>query len=210
MHFFASVAVAAGCGLAPWAAARFATRWMVIAALPFLAVVVAGSAFGIPIYPWSDVFVAAFGLLAGIALGRAIPPRFRPFLVLLVVLSALDVGQNLAFAGPVTQSTATGDNPHLIWLNFRFPLNGGHFNIGFADLIVIAATAENLRRRAATLTLSLLPGVIGISLGEALVATLPPNPPQLALGIEASLVLFLTAGYVLTELAVSQTATKTA
>jgi hypothetical protein len=203
MHFFASVAVALGCGLAPWAAARVPSRWIVIAALPLLAVVAAGVVFGVPIYPWSDLFVAGFGLLAGIALGRVVPSRFRPFVILLLILSVLDVAQNVAFASPGPPPAGAPD-PHLVWLNVRFPLGGGHFNLGFADVILIAATAENLRRREATMALSLLPGVIGISLGEALLATLPPNPPQAVLGVAASLVLFLTAGYVLTELAVRQ------
>jgi len=100
-------------------------------------------------------------------------------------------------------------DPHLIWINVRFALPSGHFNIGFADVVLIAAAAENLRRRNATLALSLLPGVICISLGEALLSTLPPNPPLIVDAIAASLVLFLTAGYVLTELAVSQAAAKT-
>ncbi|HET7339581.1 MAG TPA: hypothetical protein VFK22_08535 [Candidatus Dormibacteraeota bacterium] len=211
MHFFVGVAVAIGCGLAPWAAARLPTRWIVIAAVPFLVILVAGLVFGIAIYPFSDVFVAAFALLVGIALGRMTPPRFRPFVLLLLILSVVDVAQNLAFAGPSTPSTASSaPDPHFIWLNVRFPLQDGHFNIGFADVILIAAAAENLRRRSATVALTLLPGVIGISLGEALLSALPSNPPTVVVAISASLVLFLTAGYVLTELAVSQTASKTA
>lgn len=211
MHFFAGVAVAVVCGLAPWALATVPTRWLVFAGVPFLAIVVAGAVVGIAIYPFSSVFVAVFGLLAGVALGRVMAPRFRPFVVLLLVLSVLDVAQNVAFAGPSPSSTTSlTPDPHLIWLNLRFPLPGGHFNIGFADVILIAAAAENLRRRGATLTLSVLPGVIAIGLGEALLTTLPPSPPTVVVAISASLVLFLTAGYVLTELAVSQTATKTA
>jgi hypothetical protein len=206
MHFLIGVAVAAGCGLAPWAAVKLRTRLIAVAAVPFLIILVAGAVFGLPLYPFSDVVVAAFSLLAGVALGRVMPPRFRPFLVLLLILSGLDLAQNLAFAGPSPAPNSPPD-PHLIWLNVRFPLPGGHFNIGFADLILIAAAAENLRRRKATLTLSVLPGVIGISLGEALLSTLPANPPLFVDAIAASLVAFLTAGYVLTELAVSQTAT---
>jgi hypothetical protein len=207
VHFLIGVAVAAGCGLAPWATVKVETRWIGIAAAPFLVVMVAGAVFGLALYPFSDLFVATFSLLAGIALGRAMPPRFRPFVILLLALSALDVAQNLAFAGPPSAPNAAPD-PHFIWVNVRFPLPSGHFNIGFADLVLIAAAAENLRRRKATLALSLLPGVIGISLGEALLSSLPANPPPLVDGIAASLVLFLTAGYVLTELAVSQTAAK--
>jgi hypothetical protein len=203
VHFLIGVAVAAGCGLAPWAAVKLETRWIAIAAVPFLIVMVAGVFFGLPLYPFSDAVVAAFSLLSGVALGRAVPPRFRPFLILLLILSALDVAQNLAFAGPPAAPSSAPD-PHLIWINVRFPLADGHFNIGFADIILIAAAAENLRRRKTTVALSLLPGVIGVSLGEALLSTLPANPPLFVDAISASLVLFLTAGYVLTQLAVSQ------
>lgn len=207
MHFLIGAAVAAGCGLSPWATAKVQTRWIAIAAAPFLVVVVAGSVFGLALYPLSDVFVAAFSLLAGIALGRVMPPRFRPFVLLLLILSALDIAQNLAFAGPPPAANGAPD-PHSIWFNVRFPLPDGHFNVGFADLVLIAGPAENLRRRSATIALSLLPGIIGISLGEALLATVPANPPLIVDAIAASVVPFLTAGYVLTELAVSQTATK--
>lgn len=212
MHFLIGVVVAAACGLAAWLTSRLTTRSIAILAVPFLVVVVAGVAFGLPLYPASDLFVGAVSILGGVALGRAMPPRFRTFLILLAIFSVLDVAQNIAFSGPSPSGPTTNStpDPHLIWLNVRLSLPTGHFNIGFADLVLIAAATENLRRRGAGMALSLLPGVIGISLGEALLATLPPNPPAVIDGIAASLVLFLTAGYVLTELAVSQTATKTA
>lgn len=200
MHFLAGVVVAVVCGLAPWAAARLQTKWLAVAAVPSLIVVVAGAAFALPLYPYSDFFVAAFGLSAGVALGRVMPARFRPFLVLLLVLSVLDVGQNVVLSGPSTSSP----DQHLVWLNVRFPLADGHFNIGFADVILIAAASENLRRRGVSMGLSLLPGVIGISLGEALLATLPPAPPAYVTAIAASLIPLLAAGYLLTELAASQ------
>jgi hypothetical protein len=208
VHFLIGVAVAIGCGLAPWAAARLQTTWIAVAAVPFLIVAVAGAVIGLPLYPFSDAIVAAFSLLAGIAFGRVMPPRFRPFVLVLLVLSVLDVAQNVAFEGSPPTVSALGATPdaHLIWLNLRFPLQDGRFNIGFADVLLIASVAENLRRRKASVALSLLPGVIGISLGEALLASLPPNPPAAVTAIAASLVLFLTAGYVLTELAVGQTA----
>ena len=206
MHFFVSVVVAIGCGLSPWAAQRAPTRWAVIVALALLVVIVAGAVFGLAFYPYSDVVVAAFSVIAGIALGRAMPPRFRPLLVLLVVLSALDVAQNLLAAGPSTGGpvATTQPDPHFIWFNFRLPLAGGHFNIGFADLGLIAAVSENLRRRGAPLPLTLLPGVIGLGLGEALTATLSQPAPTIVTAISESLIPFLTGGFVLTELAVGQ------
>ncbi len=212
MHLVVGLAIAVVCALVPWAAAKVALRSIVVGMVLSFAIVVTGAVFGIGIYPFSSVVVGAFGLLAGVALGRGVPPRFRPFVILLVILSVLDVAQNIAFAGPSVNSTAAASapDPHLIWLNVRFPLPEGHFNIGFADVILIAATSENLRRRGAPLALALSPGVIAIALGEGLVATLPANPATVVTGIANSLVLFLTAGYLVSELAVRQRLTNTA
>jgi len=85
------------------------------------------------------------------------------------------------------------------------PLDGGQFNLGVADVILIAAISEHLRRRNVRLALAVLPGVIGLGLGEALVASLPEAPPALVGALVQSVIPFLTAGYVLTELAISQT-----
>ncbi|HYL08094.1 MAG TPA: hypothetical protein VEU76_06065 [Candidatus Udaeobacter sp.] len=139
------------------------------------------------------------------------PARFRPFAILIVILSVLDVAQNIVFAGSsISCSTISAPDPHLIWLNVRLPLPEGHFNIGFADVILFCAASENLRRRGAALDVTLLPGVIAIALGEALLATVPPHPAAIVAGVMNSLVLFLTAGYVVSELAVRQRSTKTA
>ena len=211
MHLLISLAVAVGCALLPWAVARVPTRWAAIAAIPVLAVTVAGAVIGLAFYPVSDVVVLGFSALAGNLLGRAVPPRFRPFLVLLLILSLLDVAQNAVFSGPSsgTHSTSTApQDPHLMWLNFRIPFEGGHFNIGFADLVLIAAISEQLRRRTVRLQLAVLPGVIGLGLGEAVAASLPAAPPALVTAFTQSVIPFLTAGYALTELAISQTSPK--
>src|SRR2546429_2687614 len=100
VHLFVSLAVAVGCAVLPWAAVRVPTRWVAIAAPPALALIAVGTVFGLPFYPYSDVVVLGFGVLAGLVLGRVMPPRFRPFLVLLLILSALDVAQNIVFSGP--------------------------------------------------------------------------------------------------------------
>ncbi|SRR5712692_2972451 len=208
MHLLISLAVAVGCALLPWAAVRVPTPWVAIAATPVLAVVVAGAVFGLAFYPVSDVVVLGFSVLAGIVLGRVMPPRFRPFLVLLLILSVLDAAQNAVFSGPSpgtsTTSTATRD-AHLIWFNFRIPFEGGHFNIGFADVVLIAAISEQLRRRNVRLQLAALPGVIGLGLGEAVAASLPAAPPALVSALTQSVIPFLTAGYALIELAINQT-----
>lgn len=198
MHFLAGVAVAVACGLAPWAAAKVPTRWIVSAAAPLFFVVAAGAAFGLPLYPLSNAIVVAFALLAGIAVGRFMPPRFRPFALLLLVLSVIDVVQIIVFLTWFL-------GPRHIWVSvqFRLPDYGG-FNFALALLIVIAATTENLRRRNARLGLSLLPGVIGMGLHEAMLESLPPTAPDFVIDIALSTILLVTVGYLLTELAVSQ------
>ena len=42
-------------------------------------------------------------------------------------------------------------------------------------------------------------GVIGLGLGEAVVASLPQSPPALVTALVQSVIPFLTAGYLLTE-----------
>lgn len=197
MHFLVGIVAAVACGLAPWAAAKIPTRWIVIAAVPFLVVIAAGAALSLSLYPYTNVIVGAFSLVAGVALGRIMPPRFRPFVVLLLVLSLLDVAQMIAFL-PWFRGTRH------IWINIQFRLPDGHYNFALAVLIVIVAATENLRRRNATLGLSLLPGVIGMSLHEALLVSLPPDAPDVVFYVALSTILLVTGGYLLTELAVSQ------
>jgi len=208
MHVFTSIVVALVCSALPWPAGRVPTRWVAIAATPFLVFMVAGAVLGLPLYPFSDLIVLGFGVLAGTVLGRTVPPRFRPLLVLLLILSALDLAQNIVFTGPPPSTSSTPDR-HLIWLNFRIPLEGRHFNIGCADLLLIAAVSEHLRRRKVRLQLAVLPGVLGLGLGEAVAASLPESPPVLVSAFAASVIPFLTAGYALTELALSQASPET-
>ena len=195
VDFLTGVVAAVACGLFAWAAARVPTKWLALTAAPFLILDAAGVVFRLPFYPFTNFFVAAFALPAGVTLGRIMPPRFIPFLILLLLLSAFDVAQNVVFFGPFDP----------IWLNVLFrPAPGDRFQIGFAELILISAVTENLRRRGVSLALSLLPGVIGISLGQGLLATLPAVEPGYVTDIAISPLPFLTAGYALTELAASQ------
>ena len=194
VHFLTGLVAAVVCGLFAWGAARVPTKWLALTAAPFLILDAVGVVLRLPLYPFTNLFVAAFALPAGVTLGRIMPPRFGPFLILLLLLSAFDGAQNGVFFGPFDA----------IWLNVLFRLQGDHFQIGFAELLLITAVTENLRRRDVSLALSLLPGVIGISLGQALLATLPAVEPGYVTDIAISPLPFLTAGYALTELAASQ------
>jgi hypothetical protein len=129
------------------------------------------------IYPWSDLVVAALALLGGILLGRLIPPRFTPMLILLLVLSALDVAQIVLTAGtPPPQAAAqpaqpaqTGASGWLALLNFIIRLPAGRYLVGIFDLLLITALAEHWRRRGASYPLALLPGALGFLLAYAFV-----------------------------------------
>ena len=203
MHLTIGVVVVVVCALAPAALQRATTLWIAVAAAPFLLLMVAGAAFGLPFYPASDAVVLAFAILAGALLGRLLPPRFKPLLVLLAALSVLDVAQNVAFASSTPAATPTPVPPdsHLIWLNFWLPLPSGHFNIGVADLVLVAGIGENLRRRGLMLGWTPLPGVLAILLGEALLAALSEVYSLPVKALLASLVVFLLVGYVLVEAA---------
>jgi len=191
--------VATGCATIPWLAWRAGRRALSAIGALALAVMVIGAIVGLALYPLSDAIVLAFVLPGGFLLGRALPPRFRPFLVFLVILSALDLVQVALTSGPAPGPSApsTGLNPHLIWVNFRIGLPGGHFNIGFVDLLLITAMGEHFRRRDRSVAIGLLPGVFGIVLAE-LVADLVGNNPTFALAtLSQALIPYLTVGYLL-------------
>jgi hypothetical protein len=55
---------------------------------------------------WNNLLVLSLALSAGIGLGRVVPARFRPMLMLLLVLSALDIVQIALTSGPPPGSHA--------------------------------------------------------------------------------------------------------
>lgn len=161
------------------------------------ALMVAGVVAGLPLFPLSDVVVLVFAVTGGVLLGRAVRTGVVPFLIVLVVLSVLDVTMNALFTGgpPAPARAPAAPDPHLIWLNFPVPLPAGRFNIGFGDLLLIAAMSVHLRSRCAGHVLAAAPGVIG--LGVALLFASLPGAQQLPLGasLSVSLVPFLTIGW---------------
>lgn len=198
-HLTLSLAVTLALSGLVWLVPFQRRRWLVVATVIGVGIVVGGTIFGWPLYPLSDVVVLAFGLSAGMLLGRVFPLSPWPFFVFLVALSLLDVAQNLAFSGPTLGPASPGGAPdsHLIWLNFRVPLPAGnHLNIGFADLILIAAMTERLRRYRTTFAISALPGVAGLLIAEVSLFLYRPRG-AFASALLASLVPFLTVGWLL-------------
>lgn len=77
-------------GLVPWGF-RSSERWMLLLALSIgLALAMSGAALSVGPYPWTDLVVLLVALSGGLLLGRSMPTRITPFLILLLVLSVLD------------------------------------------------------------------------------------------------------------------------
>jgi hypothetical protein len=197
LRLLVGVAVAILGAAIPWFAAAVRRPALGVVCGSTCLVIAAGVLFGLPLYPVSDLIVLGFAVSGGILLGRALPAEFIPFLLTLVVLSGLDLVQVALTSGPppAAASASTGLNPHLIWVNFQIPLPEGHFNIGIADLLLIAAMGEHFRRRHSAYVVSLLPGVLGLVIAELFVNL--PGTQGLPLGVALSqaLIPFLTIGF---------------
>jgi hypothetical protein len=147
-----------------------------------IALVVSDIVFSLAVYPWTDPVVLLVALTGGLLLGRGMPPRSWPLLILLLVLSALDVLQIALTASSSppgsSGSHAPGGSDPLLLGNLLLFLPWGRYNIGIFDLLLITALAEHWRRRGASYLIALLPGVLGflLTFGFIWVGNLPLIP----------------------------------
>ena len=132
-----------------------------------VAVSVAGVLAGARLYPWTDIPVAMLAVNGGILLARAIPPRFWPFFLALLILSALDAAQQVLPSGPVSHSSTRP--VAYFYTMFVIDVGGGHAAIGFLDLLLAAAVGEHSRRRGQSPWRGILPAPAGVLLADLLV-----------------------------------------
>ncbi len=165
-----SLALALACAAVPWLARRLLSRLLAIGLAVGILLTILGAVLSVAPYPWTDLVVLLTALTGGLLLGRGMPPRFRPFLLLLLILSALDV-VNIALSGGLTPVPTTPpahpaapESGPLPYFNFFLLLPGGHYLLGIFDLLVITAAAEHWRRRGASYPIALLPSVLGFLL----------------------------------------------
>jgi hypothetical protein len=187
------------CSALPWATARASGRVLAVVLAVFAAVAAAGTILGLALFPFSDAVVLGVAVSGGVLLGRALPTRFMPVLIVLLALSLLDLVQVVVLSGPPSSGQSTQSavpDPHLIWLNFRVPLPSGHFNVGFADLLLVAALGENFRRRGAGWPVAALPGVLALTAGT-LIASAPVVQQFAAGAFSEALVPYLAAGWLI-------------
>jgi hypothetical protein len=163
------------CAAVPWLALRLRSWLLASGLLLGILVSLLGAVLALPLYPWSNGVVLLTALTAGLLLGRGIPPRFRPFLILLFILSVEDAVQTALTGGftPLPPSPPMHPAPALsgplLYLNVYLVLPGGHYLVGIFDLLVLTAAAEHWRRRGQSYLVALLPGIFGFLLVYAAV-----------------------------------------
>lgn len=163
--------LALACAAVPWLA-RPLRSWLVAIGLAGgIVLSIVGAVVSLPTYPWSNLVVLLVALSGGLLVGRGLPPRFRPFLILLLILSVLDAGQialtgGLVSGQPVPRPAHPAASPAgpMLYGNFLLLLPVGHYLVGIFDLLIITAAAEHWRRRSGSYLLALMPGVVGFAL----------------------------------------------
>ena len=184
------------CSAAPWLT-RQVKGWLLTLGLGLgIALVVVGIVFSLAFYPWTNLVVLLVAVTGGLLLGRIIPPRFRPWLMVLLVLSVLDILQIALTAGSSPPGTSGGQAPSgsdpLLLGNFLLVLPWGRFNLGIFDLLLVTALAEYWRRRGGSYLLAVVPGLLGLFL-------LPPIVLLVTAVGNLPLIPFLTAGWLGSE-----------
>lgn len=190
--FGLSLTLALICTLIPWLTRPLGGWPLAIGLVAGITLYLIGVVLALPLYPWIDLVVLVVAWSGGLLLGRGMPPRFQPFLLLFLCLS---VGDVLLTAG-VTLSgshTAVGSTTPLRLGDFLLvlPRGWGRFETNVVDLLLLTVLAEHWRRRGSGYVIALLPGVLGFLLADGIVlvtklGTLPGIP-------------FFTAGYLCTE-----------
>jgi hypothetical protein len=170
-----SLLLGLACAAVPWLAGRLNSWLLAMGLLLGIMVSVLGVILALPLYPWNNLVVLLTAISGGLLLGRAMAPRFRPFLILLLILSVLDIIQTVLFGGftPLSSSVsahaAVAPSGAALFLNVSLLLAVGRYVVGIFDLLVITAAAEHWRRRNASFLIALLPGVLGFLLVYAAV-----------------------------------------
>lgn len=192
--FVLSLLLALVCSAIPWLARPLGGWILAIGLVGGIAVGLMSLVLAFPLYPWSDLVVLVVAWSGGLLLARWVAPRFRPFLLLFLCFSAVDV---LQFAAGLSASSASGPptpvNSTALHLgDFLLMLPLGRFAINIVDILLITALAEHWRRRGATYLIALLPSALGFFLADGFVLVtglgLLPGIP------------FFTAGYIVSEL----------
>jgi hypothetical protein len=165
--FVLSIALALISVAIPWLARQLHGWLLVIGLVVGVMVGLLGAVLAVPLSPWTDLVVLVVAWSGGLLLGRGMPARFPPFLLLFLCLSVLDV--LLAVGGYPQAPQMAGSSSPFANANFTLVLPWGRFAINVADLLLLTAVAEHWRRRGGGYLIALLPGVLGFLLADAVI-----------------------------------------
>lgn len=191
MSILAALAVA----MIAWSVRGIAQRPLAVVFAGSAVALAAGAVLGLALYPWTDLPVLGFAIAGGILVGRRLPPRPMPMLVLLAVLAALDVIQIVA-SGSGSGPGATGGAAPAWYFYVMLVIDTpwSHTGVGIVDVLVIAAMVEHARRRGLPFAAGAAPGIVAFVAADVAVLVLGP--------LNLPLVPFLLAGWLTTGLAV--------
>jgi hypothetical protein len=103
--------LAFACAAVPWLALRLRSWLLAGGLIVGILVSVLGVVFALPLYPWSEFVVLLMALTGGLLLGRGMSPRFRPFPILLLILSIEDAVQTALTGGFTPLPTTAPAHP---------------------------------------------------------------------------------------------------
>jgi hypothetical protein len=187
-----SLLLALVCSAIPWLARPLGGWPLAIGLVVGIAVNLIGVVSALPLYPWIDLVVLVVAWSGGLLLGRWVAPQFRPFLLVFLCLSVLDVLLTAGLsASSASAPPASADATPLRFGDFLLVLPWGRFETNVLDVLLITALAEHWRRRGAAYLIALLPSALGFLLADGFLLVT-------RLGILPGIP-FFTAGYVLTE-----------
>lgn len=183
-----SLILALICVAVPWGIRQVKTWQILVIFGVSLALWIIGAALLLGWYPWTDVVDFLVFVGAGILLGRVISAKFWPFLIFLLILSALDITQILLTvrgAAPVTQraSIPAGD----FYSNFLLLFPWGKYGIGPVDLLVMAAIGTHWCKKHGPFFLAFVALAIGVIIADVILMIDP--------SIVLPLIPFLTFGW---------------
>jgi uncharacterized protein (DUF58 family) len=158
-------------------AGRIGGRPLVALLVLSAAVWVLGAALSLPWYPLTSIVDVVFAVSLGLAAGRLVPARFRPFLILLIILSVLDVLQVGLSAGSHAAAQDSGLSAGQLYSTVVVKLPIGNYRLGPFDLAIAAAIGTHWLRRGAGLKVPLAGVATAVILAYAVILAKPVTLP---------------------------------
>ena len=190
-----SVLAALAVALIAWSVHGVAQRPLAVVLAGSAVALAAGAVLGLALYPWTDLPVLGFAIAGGILVGRRLPPRPMPMLVLLAVLAMLDAIQIFVLGSGAGPEATGGAAPAWYFYGMLvIDTAWSHTGVGIFDILVIAAMVEHARRRGLPFAVGVAPGVLAFVAADVAVLVFG--------SLNLPLVPFLLGGWLATGLGV--------